>query len=76
MKTKHLQTEFIKFIMDKYSNEIKDENEIPEDDKDLESEDNLIDEEDLIDELLTEYKKLKKHYENNRIHYKKGRKTL
>ena len=76
MKTKHLQTEFIKFILDKYSNEINYKNEDSEDEKDLESEENLIDEEDLIDELLTEYKKLKKHYENNRIHFKQGRKTL
>jgi hypothetical protein len=84
MKKRHIQTNFIKFIIEKYSNEqephtdFEDDEEIqiqeeePEKpttpqlkkiDKDLEG----TNDDDIVDELVQEYQKLKKAYENRRL---------
>jgi hypothetical protein len=91
-KRQHLQTDFIKFIVEKYSNEGQDlpddERESPEDEpvekkkirkmNELEDEEEVDDDEvtvddELIDELLNEYKRLKKKYENNRVYNRRKR---
>ena len=91
---KHIQTNFLKFLMEKYSDEQKEkekrkhkiddleevnddiideldgEDEIEEDDDELspeEKKDDLI-----INELLNQYKRLKKKYENTKLYH--GRK--
>lgn len=90
-KKKHIQTDFIKFILEKYSedprpqtdlelddeleDEIQDDDEI-EDEKEPEDDDTTEKEDDLIDELLNEYKKLKKQYENRRVSVRGKRKSL
>ncbi len=97
MKKRHIQTNFIKFIIEKYSNDqetqihIEDEDEIqiqeeePEKpmkpqtkktDKDIEEEDEDLEgnkDDDIIDELLQEYKKVKKQYENRRLSNRRKR---
>ena len=91
-KRQHLQTDFIKFIVEKYSNQGQDlpEEEIDgeEDEKvgirklkkmneledELDGEDDEVTQDDeLIDELLNEYKRLKKKYENNRVYNRRKR---
>ena len=97
MKKRHIQTNFIKFIIEKYSNDqepqtdIEDDEEIqiqdeePEkpmkpqtkkNDKDLEEEDEDLErtnDDDIIDELVQEYQKIKKAYENRRLHNRRKR---
>jgi|688.fasta_scaffold2353345_2 hypothetical protein len=97
MKKRHIQTNFIKFIIEKYSNDqepqidIEDDEEIqiqdeePEKpmkpqtkktDKDLEEEDEDLEgtnDDDIIDELVQEYQKIKKAYENRRLHNRRKR---
>ncbi len=99
MKRKHVQTDFIKFIVEKYSKEPEegddmeneDEIEMPDDeegqsphrkrkpklvnefDDEEETDDEKTVDDELIDELLNEYKRLKKKYESNRIHFRKKR---
>ena len=84
---KHLQTDFIKFIIEKYSNEGQDlpEDEIEEpsddietkrkirkmnelEDDEVETEEEPSEDDKIIDELLNEYKRLKKKYENHRVY--------
>ena len=89
---KHLQTEFLKFLIEKHSQEPDEDIETPlpddeeedfqvkkkvplkqidiEEDEDGESQDEQEDDE-IIEKLLNEYKKIKKQYENNRIHFRK-----
>lgn len=94
MKKRHIQTDFIKFIIEKYSNDpepqtdIEDEGEIelPEEEndeleetqakknaqkeeKDLEG----TEDDDIIDQLLQEYQKVKKQYENSRLSNRRKR---
>ena len=97
MKKRHIQTNFIKFIIEKYSNdqepqidtEDEDEIEIPEEEteetektqskkvvKDAQKEDEDLEgteDDDIIDELLQEYKKVKKQYENRRLSNRRKR---
>ena len=93
-KGKHIQTDFIKFMLEKYSNpkiedETQDEIELQKED-DFEFDENRLrklkknsegdegpeepieeKEEDKIDDLINEYKKVKKLYENSRIQNKR-----
>ena len=91
MKKRHIQTNFIKFIIEKYSNDqepqvdIEDEIEIPEEEteetekpqsKKVQNEDEDLEDtvdDDIIDELLQEYKKVKKQYENRRLSNRRKR---
>lgn len=93
MKKRHIQTNFIKFIIEKYSNdqepqidiEDEDEIEIPEEEteetekpqsKKVQNEDEDLEDtedDDIIDELLQEYKKVKKQYENRRLSNRRKR---
>ena len=91
MKKRHIQTNFIKFIIEKYSNDqepqvdIEDEIEIPEEEteetekpqsKKVQQEDEDLEDtvdDDIIDELLQEYKKVKKQYENRRLSNRRKR---
>lgn len=95
MKKRHIQTNFIKFIIEKYSNdqepqiEIDDEDEIeiPEEEteeteksqsKKVDAQKEVEDlegteDDDIIDELLQEYKKVKKQYENRRLSNRRKR---
>ena len=90
-KRRHLQTDFVKFIIEKYSNlpevdvevdedendepqqksyrkKLKQLNEFEDDDNvEVQDEDEPSEDDEIIDELLNEYKRLKKKYENNRI---------
>jgi hypothetical protein len=91
MKKRHIQTNFIKFIIEKYSNDQEPQTDIEDDeeiqiqeeepekpmkpqtkktDKDLEDEDEDLEgtnDDDIIDELVQEYQKIKKAYENRRV---------
>ena len=80
-KGTHIQTDFIRFMIEKYStppkllrdDEIDKDPEIEdnEEDEDLEDEgpeEPIQDEEDeIIEKLINDYKKVKKQYENRRI---------
>lgn len=77
-KRTHIHTDFIKFIIEKYSepksvdDEEEDDNkkksEVSDDEEEPEEEGDTIDDDDeIIEKLITEYKKVKKQYENNRI---------
>lgn len=90
-KRRHLQTDFVKFIIEKYSNLPEEDVEVDEDENDepqqksyrkklkqlnefedddnveVQDEDEPSEDDEIIDELLNEYKRLKKKYENNRI---------
>lgn len=78
-KGTHIQTDFIKFILEKYSKpeKIKDEDEDEEtnepeiqDEEELEEQDEkpiIVDEEEVLEKLINEYKKVKRKYENSRI---------
>ncbi len=75
---KHVQTDFIKFIIEKYSNidledetlkldnESQDEKESkPKNSKSKKDEEDVNEEDDeIIEKLLTEYQKVKKEYES------------
>ncbi len=91
MKKRHIQTNFIKFIIEKYSNDQEPQTDIEDDeeiqiqeeepekpmkpqtkktDRDLEDEDEDLEgtnDDDIIDELVQEYQKIKKAYENRRV---------
>jgi hypothetical protein len=82
-KNKNLHTSFIKFLLEKYSDDTQrlpdDEEEVPNNKKHLRRleedeieepiDDEPIDSDDeIIDKLLNEYKRLKKKHENNKIH--------
>ena len=74
MKRKHLQTDFIKFLREKYSQEEEEENTPPEpiEDEPIEISDTDEETEDEpIEELLNEYKKLKKEYEYRKLFNRK-----
>jgi len=70
-KTTHIQTNFIKFLVEKYAGATASIDTIKKDSKSKDSngdepiEDNDADA--VIEKLLNEYKKVKRHYENNRI---------
>lgn len=77
-KGTHIQTDFIKFILEKYSKpeKIKDEEEDEEiiepeiqDEEELDEQDEpvIVDEEEVLEKLINEYKKVKRKYENSRI---------
>jgi len=94
-KKKHIQTNFFRFLLEKYSNDNKpqpeigfdDEVENPDDDEtneelpkrlkrmvEIDDEDpERTEDDDIIDELVKEYKKIKKHYENRRIPVRRKR---
>jgi len=82
MKKKHLETKFLRFLIERYK-DLEDDNEetlsdeidksinsidISEDDDDEEEENRNDDI--IIDKLLTEYRKIKKQYES-KLHNKK-----
>ncbi len=72
-KNKHLQTNFIKFLLERNleDTDSDEELELPDfDDEDVEEGDDS-NEDDTIEELVTEYRKLKKQYESNRISNRK-----
>lgn len=97
MKKRHIQTNFIKFIIEKYSNDQEPQTDIEDDeeiqiqeeepekpmkpqtkktDMDLEDEDEDLEgtnDDDIIDELVQEYQKIKKAYENRRLHNRRKR---
>ena len=78
-KGTHIQTDFIKFIIEKYSKQerIKDEDEETkeseiQDEEELEEQDEKeepvkVDEDEVLEKLINEYKKVKWKYENSRI---------
>jgi len=91
MKKQHVQTSFLKFLLEKQSNEkeekikrkhLIDDLEVEDDDDeidDLEPKDEIEEEDDelspkekkddlIINELLNEYKRLKKKYENTKLY--------
>lgn len=80
-KGTHIHTDFIKFIIEKYSKpeliEV-DEDEVdtivdnPQDDEEFNDSENINDDKDdeddeVLEKLLTEFKKIKRKYENRRI---------
>ena len=95
-KKKHIQTNFFRFLLEKYSNDQNTQSDIEFDDE-VETPDEEIDDEqpkrikrmvefddevedperteddDIIDELVKEYKKIKKQYENRRISIRRKR---
>jgi hypothetical protein len=97
MKKRHIQTNFIKFIIEKYSNDQEPQTDIEDDeeiqiqdeepekplktqtkktDRELEKEDEDLEgtnDDDIIDELVQEYQKIKKAYENRRVHNRRKR---
>jgi hypothetical protein len=97
MKKRHIQTNFIKFIIEKYSNDQEPQTDIEDDeeiqiqeeepekpiktqlkktDKDIEDEEEDLEganDEDIIDELVQEYQKIKKAYENRRLSNRRKR---
>jgi molybdopterin converting factor small subunit len=97
MKKRHIQTNFIKFIIEKYSNDQEPQTDIEDDeeiqiqdeepekplktqtkktDRELEKEDEDLEgtnDDDIIDELVQEYQKIKKAYENRRLHNRRKR---
>lgn len=97
-KRKNLHTNFIKFILEKYSEQgqsLPDDDEVdrPEgeaqpsklkkkisvrkmnefDEEEIQDEEDIheFEDDEIIDELLNEYRKLKKKYENNRFRYRR-----
>lgn len=94
-KKKHIQTNFFRFLLEKYSNDNKPQPEIEFDDEVENPDDETIEElpkrlkrlveiddeddtertedDDIIDELVKEYKKIKKQYENRRIPVRRKR---
>ena len=87
-KKKHIQTDFIRFMIEKYIDP-DDDSSIDQDPEEpqskklkklVEVDDEVNDEDEdelptdeLIDELVNEYKRLKKANENYRIHYRRKR---
>lgn len=70
MKKKNIETDFIKFIIDKYSpspgaTASKDDNKNP-------SPDAKDEDEEVVEKLLMEYKKIKDQYEYYRLQNKRG----
>ena len=80
-KKKHLETEFLRFLLEKQK-QLKNEDEIEEpiegepieDDQVSEMEDDepIEDDERIIEKLTLKYKKLKREYENQLFHRKRG----
>ena len=83
MKRKqHLQTNFLKFIIEKYSKErqngsddedptdISNDTKIKDDNTEIEETDEELDE---VDKLIKEYKKLNKKYESIRVSNRKSK---
>lgn len=86
-KRKYLETNFIRFIMEKYAQmEDNDEDiENPEEDYenekmkmkpiplpiDKDEEEGNVDDDEIIEKLLNEYKKIKAQYENRKIHFRR-----
>ena len=77
-KGTHIQTDFIKFIIEKYSKpkKVKDEDEDEEtkepeiqdeEEHDEDEKPELIDDDEVLEKLINEYKKVKRKYENSRI---------
>jgi hypothetical protein len=87
-KKKHIQTDFIRFMLEKYIDQddssIDQDPDEPQNSKKLkklvelddevnDDEDDEVPTDDLIDELVNEYKRLKKANESYRIHYRRKR---
>ena len=81
-KKKHVHTDFIRFILEKYSkqkenSDIKNDYDIEIPSDELEDEEtNTNEDDDIIDELVNEYKKLKGQYENSKILNRRKRRTI
>lgn len=84
-KRKHIQTNFIKFIVEKYNSEKLPKEDSNENDEQIideidnikdpkkENENDKEEDEDLLEDLIKEYKKLEKNYQmrNNANYYNK-----
>lgn len=86
-KRKNLETNFIRFIMEKYAQQLDNDEdiEIPEEDQgkekrkskplptliDKEDEEESTDDDEIIEKLLNEYKKIKAQYESRKIHFRR-----
>lgn len=86
-KRKYLETNFIRFIMEKYAQQSDNDEdiEIPEEDHgnrgkkmkplptqiDEDDEEESTDDDEIIEKLLNEYKKIKAQYENRKIHFRR-----
>lgn len=77
MRKTHIKTDFINFIIEKYSttnDDDKDEetpkkndNDEDDDEEDTSKKSPEDDDDEIIEKLLNEYKNLKKQYENRRV---------
>ncbi len=80
MRKTHIKTDFINFIIEKYSTsddddndekkpKKKDDDEDEDDDEDNTSKKSTDDDDEIIEKLLTEYKNVKKLYPNNNRYF-------
>ncbi|MDR3694208.1 hypothetical protein [Mucilaginibacter sp.] len=75
MRKTHIKTDFINFIIEKYSttNDDDKDEETPkkkdndEDDDEKDTSKKSTEDDEIIEKLLNEYKNLKKQYENRRV---------
>ena len=69
-KKQYLHTNFIKFLVEKYNKEVKDEEtDLPEDkitNKDEETDNDENDDDEPIEDLIAEYKDLYKKFEDKK----------